>query len=111
MVPHEPLRMQGMPAVPRQRDGASMLEHQRGVATHAPMRPERRRDTEHGRLEHGVKAGTMEAAADERRIAERVEIGEDTDAVDDDHRPRFRMFELRESYGSRQLEVSHPLGD
>ena len=54
--------MQGMPAVGGQRDGASMLEQQRRVATHAPMRPERRRDTEHGRLEHGMKAGTMKAA-------------------------------------------------
>src|SRR2546425_3828716 len=75
------------------------------------MRPERRRHTEHGRLEHGMKAGTMKAAANERRIAERVEIGEDADAVDDDHGPGFRMLELRQSYGSGQLEVSHPLGD
>src|SRR5436309_10068071 len=103
--------MQGMPAVGRYRHGASMLEQQRRVATHAPMRHERRRETEHGRLEYGMKAGTMKAATHERRVAECVEIGEDADAVDDDHGPRFRMLELRQSYGSGQLEVSHPLGD
>ena len=53
----------------------------------------------------------MEAAADERRVAERVEIGENADTIDDDHRARLRMFELRQPDGPGQLQVAQALGD
>ena len=58
-----------------------------------------------------MKAGTMKAPADKRGIAKGVEIGEDAHPVDDDHRPSLRMFELRQSHRSRQLEMTQPLRD
>ena len=58
-----------------------------------------------------MKTGPMKATAHERSVAEGVEIGEDANPVDDDHRPRFRMFELRQAHRPRQLEVTQTLGD
>ena len=53
----------------------------------------------------------MEAAAHVRRVAEGVEIGQNADAIDDDHRPRLRMLELRQPDGAGQLQVAQALGD
>src|SRR6267143_6483689 len=80
VMPHEPLRVQGMAGVGGQRNGATLIEQQRRVTAHPPMRAERDRYAEHRRLEHRVESRAMKAAADERGIAERVEIGENADA-------------------------------
>ena len=75
------------------------------------MRAEYDRHAEHGGLEHRVQAGAMKTAADECGITERVEIGQDADPIDDDHRTRFCMLELRQPHGAGQLEMLETVGD
>src|SRR5947207_14464814 len=105
-MPNEPLRVQRVSSVGRHPNGAALIEQQRGIAAHLPMRAERDRYAEHRGLQDRVQPGTMKAAADERGVAERVEIRENTDAIHDDHRSSFGMLELRQPDRARELEVS-----
>ena len=53
----------------------------------------------------------MKPAADERRVAQGVEIGEDPHAIDDDHGPRFRVLQLGQTHRAGQLEMPQALGN
>ena len=103
--------MEWVAGVGGQGHGAALLEQQRRVATHPPVRPKHRRDAEDRRLEHRVQAGAVKSAAHKRNVAQGVEVGEDPDAVDHDHRTRFRVLELRQPDRTGQLEVSQAVGD
>ena len=100
-----------MPRVRRQGHRAPAVEQQSGVPAHAPVRAHRDGHAEHGRLEHGVQPGPVEAPPYERHVPQRVEIRQDPDAVHHDHRGRLRMLELRQPHRPRQLQRVQPLRD
>ena len=83
------------------------LHEERGVAAVLKARTEENRRAESRRLEDGVQAGRVKAAADERDVGERVEIAEHSDAIDhDDVRVARRVVETiraqRASLGPRE---------
>ena len=100
-----------MAPIGRQRHRAAPLDQERGVAAHVPMGAHRDRDSEHGRLEHGMQPRSGVAAAHERDVGDGVQVGEDADAIDHDDGGGRSVLELGEADGARQLQVLGALGD
>ena len=51
------------------------------------------------------------AASHERHVADRVQVGEDADAVHDSHRRGRRVLELRQAHRAGQLQMPGPFRD